>query len=142
MALSERGPCRAASVVSRRIVEKCRALLRTLSRDFGRFRDSRATARLPRVSGMSDHGLRPLAARAPHAPAVIDGEGRTWTRTALLELADRLAHGFAARGLAVGDVLALAAPNCAEYLAAYLAGLAAGLYVVPINWHLAEREVD
>jgi long-chain acyl-CoA synthetase len=87
-------------------------------------------------------GFRSFALRTPGATAVVDGRGREWTRAALLELTDRLAHGFVERGLEVGDVLAIAAPNCAEYFAAYLAGLAAGLYVVPINWHLAEREID
>lgn len=91
---------------------------------------------------MSSFGFRSFAARAPGAIAVIDGRGQRWTRAALLDLTDRLAHGFVARGLGVGDVLAIAAPNCAEYFAAYLAGLAAGLYVVPINWHLADREIE
>jgi long-chain acyl-CoA synthetase len=91
---------------------------------------------------MSSFGLRICAARDADAPAVIDGRGQLWTRAALLSLTDRLAAGFAAQGLAAGDVIAIAAPNCAEYLAAYLAGLAAGLYVVPINWHLAEPEID
>jgi long-chain acyl-CoA synthetase len=91
---------------------------------------------------MSSFGFRFFATRAPRATAVVDAAGRRWTRGELLDLSDRLAQGFVARGLAVGDVLAIAAPNCAEYFAAYLAGLAAGLYVVPINWHLAEREID
>jgi long-chain acyl-CoA synthetase len=46
-----------------------------------------------------------------------------------------------AGGLEPGDALAILAPNCAEYLAVHLAGIAAGLYVVPINWHLADREI-
>lgn len=90
---------------------------------------------------MSSFGFRFFALRTPAATAVIDGRG-WWTRSALLDLTDRLAHGFAEEGLAAGDVLAIAAPNCAEFFAAYFAGLAAGLYVVPINWHLAEREID
>lgn len=91
---------------------------------------------------MSTFGFRHFATHDPDALAVVDGRGQRWTRGALLTLTDRLAHGFAAHGLAVGDVIAIAAPNCAEFLAAYLAGLAAGLYVVPINWHLAEPEMS
>jgi long-chain acyl-CoA synthetase len=45
------------------------------------------------------------------------------------------------RGLRAGDVLAIIAPNCAEYVIAYLAATQVGLYVVPVNWHLAPGEI-
>jgi long-chain acyl-CoA synthetase len=86
-------------------------------------------------------GFRFFAQHAPSAVAVVDGAGRTWPRGELLELVDRIAGALVGAGLKRGDVIAIVAPNCAEYLAVHLAGLAAGLYVVPVNWHLAEREL-
>jgi long-chain acyl-CoA synthetase len=91
---------------------------------------------------MHEYGLRHFASLDSEACAIIERGGRTWSRGALLELAVGVARGFAASGLAPGDVVALVAPNCAEYLAVYLAGIVAGLYVVPVNWHLAPPEID
>ncbi len=85
-------------------------------------------------------GFRFFANRSPAAVAVIDASGKEWTRGELLGLVDRTAGALVAAGLGRGDVIAIVAPNCAEYLAIHLASLAAGLYVVPVNWHLAERE--
>jgi long-chain acyl-CoA synthetase len=91
---------------------------------------------------MNHFGLRHFAARDRDATAVIEQNGAIWSRGELLALADRTACAFAACGLEPGDVVAIVAPNCAEYLAAYLAGIGAGLYVVPLNWHLAAPEID
>src|SRR5262245_37947503 len=91
---------------------------------------------------MNEYGLRHFASRNFDAPALIEHDGTIWSRGALLELADGIARGFAAAGLAPGEVVAIVAPNCAEYVATYLAGITAGLYVVPVNWHLAAPEVD
>jgi len=86
-------------------------------------------------------GFRFFSHREPSAVAVVDGRGREWTREELLDLADRTAAALVAAGLEDGDVVAIIAPNCAEYLAVHLAGISAGLYVVPVNWHLAEGEI-
>ncbi len=91
---------------------------------------------------MNEYGFRCYASRDSDAPAIIENDRATWSRGELLDLADGIARGFAAVGLAPGDVVAIVAPNCAEYVAAYLAGISAGLYVVPVNWHLAAPEVD
>jgi len=91
---------------------------------------------------MDDFGFRYFAARDPGAPAVIEQSGTIWSRGELLAVVDGTAGAFAAAGLEPGDVVAIVAPNCGEYLAAYLAGVRAGLYVVPINWHLVAPEVD
>jgi long-chain acyl-CoA synthetase len=91
---------------------------------------------------MNAYGFRYFASRDPHAPAIIEHDGTTWSRGALLEVADGIARGFAAAGLAPGDVVAIVAPNCAEFVAAYLGGILAGLYIVPVNWHLATPEID
>jgi long-chain acyl-CoA synthetase len=91
---------------------------------------------------MNDFGLRYFAGRDRDAAAVIEQNGTIWSRGELLALVDGTAWSFAAAGLQPGDVVAMVAPNCGEYLAAYLAGIAAGLYVVPVNWHLAAPEID
>lgn len=86
-------------------------------------------------------GFRYFANRSPEALAVVDARGREWTRADLLDLVDRTAGALVDAGLENGDAIAIVAPNCAEYLAVHLAGIAAGLYVVPVNWHLADREI-
>jgi len=91
---------------------------------------------------MNQYGFRHFTSVDSDSPAIIEQDGKIWSRGALLELADGIARGLAIAGLAPGDVVAIVAPNCAEYLAAYLAGIAAGLYVVPVNWHLAAPEID
>jgi long-chain acyl-CoA synthetase len=82
-----------------------------------------------------------LAALDPDAEAVIDVDGRTWSRGALASLANRTCHALLAAGIAPGDTVAIAAPNCGEFLAGYRAAITAGCYVVPVNWHLAEPEL-
>ena len=91
---------------------------------------------------MQPFGFRYFAHRSPDAAALVDPGGREWTRAELLDLVDRTAGALVGAGLAPGDVIAIVAPNCAEFLAAHMAGLAAGLYVVPVNWHLAEPEIE
>jgi long-chain acyl-CoA synthetase len=72
--------------------------------------------------------------------AVIDAHGTQWMRSSVRDLAERFACAALAQGLRYGDVLAIVSPNCAEFLAIYLGGILAGLYVVPVNWHLSARE--
>lgn len=90
---------------------------------------------------MKPFGFRYFVNRSPDAVAVVDPSGREWTRGELLDLVDRTARALVDAGFAPGDVIAIIAPNCGELLAAHLAGVAAGLYVVPVNWHLAEPEI-
>jgi long-chain acyl-CoA synthetase len=90
---------------------------------------------------MDEYGFEHFARMNREAAAVIDERGRTWARGHLLDVARNLARAFAARGLGPGDVVAIVAPNCAEYIAVCLAGVGAGLYVVPVNWHLAMSEI-
>ena len=82
------------------------------------------------------------AAQAPGALAVVDPGGRHWSRGDIAGLANSLARALRSEGLVPGDVLAIVAPNCAEYLVAYLAATQIGLYVVPVNWHLAPPEIQ
>lgn len=89
---------------------------------------------------MENFGVRFFAERNPEFIAVVDPNGAEWSRDALQNLANGFARALCAAGLAPGDCVAVVAPNCAHYLGVVLGGLAAGLYVVPINWHLADDE--
>lgn len=77
----------------------------------------------------------------PGAPALVDPSGKIWSRAELFALANRLSRALRAAGLEKGNAVAVLAPNCAEFLAAHLAATQAGLYLVPINWHLSPSEV-
>ncbi len=81
------------------------------------------------------------AERAPGALALVDPEGREWSRGELLALSNQIVHGLRAQGLTRGDAVAVCLPNCAEFYAIYLACLQAGWYLTPINWHLAGPEI-
>lgn len=56
-------------------------------------------------------------------------------------MVNRLSRALLRAGLRPGDAMAVIAPNCAEFVAAYLAGAQIGLQVVPVNWHLSEAEL-
>lgn len=86
-------------------------------------------------------GFHYFAAKDPRRVAIVDPSGRAWRRGQLGSMVNRLTRALWAAGLGAGDSLAIVAPNCAEYLVAYLAGVQAGLAVVPVNWHLAEDEI-
>jgi len=83
-----------------------------------------------------------FAEKNPNALAVVDPSGQQWSRGQVAACANRLSRALRAQGLAPGDVLAIVAPNCAEYLVVYLAATQIGLYVVPVNWHLAPPEIQ
>jgi long-chain acyl-CoA synthetase len=83
-----------------------------------------------------------FAYRNPGALALVDPAGRELTRGEISEPANAMARRLREAGLVRGDVLAILAPNCAEYLIAYLAATQVGLYVVPLNWHLAAPELQ
>ncbi|WP_433802506.1 AMP-binding protein [Actinomycetospora sp. CA-084318] len=68
----------------------------------------------------------------PAQLAVVDGD-RRWTYAEFDAWVNRLGHGLLARGYAVGDALALAAGNSAEFLAVYYACAKTGVVCVPIN---------
>jgi long-chain acyl-CoA synthetase len=90
---------------------------------------------------MAEHGFWSYAQREPERLALVDPLGREWTRGELLAQCNRVVHGLRALGLERGDVVAIDSPNCAEYFMTSLACTQAGLYLTPINWHLAPAEV-
>ncbi len=85
-----------------------------------------------------DSPLTPFALR--HAerlgdrPALIDAaSGETLTYAALSDAVRRVAGGLAQCGLGKGDVLAIFAPNCADYAVAFLAAASFGGITTPVN---------
>jgi long-chain acyl-CoA synthetase len=86
--------------------------------------------------------LLELARERPNGLAVDDGT-RTRTYAELVDRATRFAHFLSHdAGLAPGGHLALLMGNRVEGIELLLGGILAGLWVTPINWHLAEEEVD
>ncbi len=90
---------------------------------------------------MADMGFWNFAQRDPSKLALVAPDGKEWTRGELFSLQNQIAHGLRAAGLARGDAVAIAMPNCAEFIATNLACAQAGWYLVPINWHLAPAEI-
>ena len=85
--------------------------------------------------------VRQAAERSPEAPAVVDGDQRvTWAE--LDRLVDRAAAGYAGRGLARGDRVAVQLPNGLPWLRAVLGALRAGLVVVPVNTAFTDPELE
>jgi len=90
---------------------------------------------------MADMGFWNYAQREPSRLALVAPDGKEWTRGELFALQNQIAHGLRAAGLVRGDAVAVAMPNCAEFIATNLACAQAGWYLVPINWHLAPGEI-
>lgn len=81
------------------------------------------------------------AANRPDEPAVIMAVGGVTVSWAQLEArSNQLAHLLRSRGLGVGDHIAVFLDNDSHYFEIIWAGLRAGLYVTPINWHLGAEE--
>ncbi|MFT5604166.1 MAG: long-chain acyl-CoA synthetase [Paracoccaceae bacterium] len=93
----------------------------------------------------SELGFWHFAEANPDAPALIARDGdslRRVSRGELLAQSNRLAHGLRELGLTPGDAVAIAAPNTVENIELYLAAIQMGLYLVPLNWHLAAPEIQ
>jgi long-chain acyl-CoA synthetase len=90
---------------------------------------------------MSQLGFWSFAQRDPAKLALVDPDGRQWSRGELLAEANRIAHGLRALGLAKGDAVAVVLPNCAEFIALNLAITQIGMYMTPINNHLTGPEI-
>jgi acyl-CoA synthetase (AMP-forming)/AMP-acid ligase II len=80
-----------------------------------------------------------FAAAAPDRPAVIIGD-RVVTYRELDQRSNQFAHALRSLGLEVGGHLAVLMENRAEFFEIVWAGMRAGLYVTPINWHLSTDE--
>ena len=90
--------------------------------------------------------LGQVAAEGGDATAVVfvgeDGGERGVTWTELETRSTQLAHLFAARGLGVGDRLAVCLRNSPEHLLACFAGWKVGATVVPVRWDLPAWELS
>jgi long-chain acyl-CoA synthetase len=85
--------------------------------------------------------VRAAAAARPDAPAVVAGQTRlTWAE--LDAAVDRVAAGFAERGLEPGARVAVQLPNGIDWLRAALGALRAGLVVVPVNTAYTDPELE
>ncbi|MFC7302948.1 (2,3-dihydroxybenzoyl)adenylate synthase [Streptomyces monticola] len=83
--------------------------------------------------------LRERATAHPDRVAVVDGE-RRWTYGELDRRADRLAHGFAARGIGKGDRVVVQLPNVAEFFEVIFALFRIG--ALPVFALPAHRETE
>jgi long-chain acyl-CoA synthetase len=92
-------------------------------------------------SPVTDIGLWTIAARAPDRPAVTEPDGTVVSYAELAARADQIGRGLRALGLRPGDCVAGMLPNSSTALALFFAAMETGLYVVPVNWHLAAAEV-
>ncbi len=81
-----------------------------------------------------------FAVTAPDRPAVILGSGEVLTYGDLEERSCRVANLLRSVGCDTGYHVAVLVENRLEYFEVIWAGLRAGLYVTPINWHLASGE--
>lgn len=83
-----------------------------------------------------------LAANAPDAPALIEGDsGNVISRAALLSRADQLATELTASGIRAGDVVAVQLPNSTDFVACFLASTKLNFVFAPIDRDAPETEV-
>ena len=90
---------------------------------------------------MADLGFWNFARRDPDHLALVDPDGREWTRGELLARCNQLVHGLRALGLKKGDCVATVLPNGAPMIELYLAATQAGWFLTPINHHLTAPEI-
>jgi long-chain acyl-CoA synthetase len=84
--------------------------------------------------------LSELSHAQPDRTAATGPDGATMTYAELDDESRRLASLLAARGLGPGDAIAILLENTPHFLAAAWAAQRAGLYYVPVNWHLSAAE--
>jgi acyl-CoA synthetase (AMP-forming)/AMP-acid ligase II len=87
------------------------------------------------------HVLEWRAAVQPGAIALSDQQGAELTYAGLAAAVDRSAAGFAAAGVAPGDVVPVIARNQAGWVTAMLGLIRAGALPAAVNWRLAAPEV-
>jgi long-chain acyl-CoA synthetase len=78
----------------------------------------------------------------PDHVALIDPTGVRHSAGELLALSRRVGRGLRDLGMQPGDAVAAVLPNSHHYLALYLAVMENGFYLVPVNSHLVQSEVE
>jgi long-chain acyl-CoA synthetase len=79
----------------------------------------------------------------PERMAIVMEDGSASLTYAELEAAsNRFAHALARFGLVPGDVVAIMLENSVEWAVAWWGTVRSGMYLTPINWHLAAEEVE
>ena len=87
------------------------------------------------------HNLEASARFYPDHPAVREAGGET-TYSRLNEMAARVASALVKAGIVPGDLIALCAPNSADWLAVYFGVLKAGAVAVTISSVLTDQELS
>jgi long-chain acyl-CoA synthetase len=87
-----------------------------------------------------EHVAAHAAATPDRLALVMAGSGDTRTYREIDDASLRFAHVLRARGLRTGDHLAVLLDNQPEFYDVVWAAMRIGLYVTPINWHLAAGE--
>ena len=87
------------------------------------------------------HVLEWRAAVHPGTIALSDQQGAELTYAGLADAVDRSAAGFAAAGVAPGDVVPVIARNQVGWVTAMLGLIRAGALPAAVNWRLAGPEV-
>lgn len=90
---------------------------------------------------MAELGFWKQATANPERIALVTPDGRRVKAGDLLARSNQIVHGLRKLGLAQGDVVATLLPNDEAMIEMYLAVTQAGLYLVPINHHLAGPEI-
>lgn len=76
----------------------------------------------------------------PNKVALVDGD-KHFTYAAFGKRIANLVNAMRVLGLRKGDVVAIAAPNCHEYMEIYYACGISGIVLSPLNYRLAVREI-
>ena len=84
--------------------------------------------------------LSELSHAQPDRVAATGPDGSSQTYAELDDESRRLASLLSARGLVPGDAIAILLENTPHFLAAAWGAQRAGLYYVPVNWHLSAAE--
>lgn len=92
------------------------------------------------IDPAGEHLAAHAAADPDRVAVILAGTGEVRTYGQIDAVATRSARLLRARGLGVGDHLALLVENQAEFFDVAWAANRAGLYVTPINWHLSAAE--
>ena len=90
---------------------------------------------------MADLGFWNFAKANPDALALVTPDETLVTRGELAAASNRIARGLRALGLETGDAVAVVIENGRAFIELYLACTQTGLYLVPINHHLAGPEI-